>query len=418
MDNQTAVTPHIHTLWQELAHELADVFDLHGICATAAAEIAAFAGCDTVLSTKDPYNSFYNVWICRADGQMEQSRWEKRVASFETVIKLGQAMWQEKYQLPPSELVQSELWRLAREKALFAPLPLDSRRAPLTPPGAICLLDPAPDCPIDLDKISSLSAYLTVFLDRALLRHRSQQQTVEFDIVSDISYSITSTLDLETIFKQVADAVRRTLNAESISIGLTDPASGEIVFVDALMGPLFHNLPPIRLQPGQGIAGWVAAHAEPLIVNNVYDDRRFFAKVDQKSGFHTHSVLCVPLRIEQRVIGVLEAINKQNGRFNDNDLGLLQAISGPLAVAIENARLHTDVLAEKRRIETLFASMSEGMLTINDQGWITAANDSLLTLLRTDRAAVLNCRAEDVIKIRQSKFSDFMATVIQQAEQE
>ncbi|NIP22733.1 MAG: hypothetical protein GWN61_07065, partial [candidate division Zixibacteria bacterium] len=74
--------------------------------------------------------------------------------------------------------------------------------------------------------------------------------------------------------------------------------------------------------------------------------------------------------------------NKQNGRFDKYDLRLLQAISGPLAVAIENASLHSDVLAEKRRIETIFSSMSEGLLTTNTEGWATATNDALLTLLR------------------------------------
>ena len=418
MNKQTAVTDSTHSLWQKLTNELADVFDMHGICATAAAEIAAFAGCITVLGIKDPYNSFYNVWICQPDGQTKQTRWETQAASFDPVLKEGKPLWQEKFELSPGELINSELWQLARSGILFAPLPLDSRRYTLTPPGVVCLLDPQADCALNIERIGDLSAYLTVFLDRALLRHRSQQQSVEFDIVSYISYSITSTLDLEDIFKQVADAVRRTLNAESISIGLTDANSGEIVFVDSLMGPLFQSMPPIRLQPGQGIAGWVATHAEPLIVNNVYDDQRFFAKVDQSSGFQTHSILCVPLRVEQRVIGVLEAINKQNGQFNDNDLGLLQAISGPLAVAIENARLHSDVLAEKRRIETLFASMSEGMMTVNDQGWITAANDSLLTLLRTDEAAVFNRRAVEVIDILQGNFAEFMDEVVQQNGQE
>ncbi|NIP22732.1 MAG: hypothetical protein GWO38_02675, partial [Phycisphaerae bacterium] len=79
----------------------------------------------------------------------------------------------------------------------------------------------------------------------------------------------------------MANAVRRALAAESISIGLTDPLSNEIVFVDALMGPLFAGLPPIRLKLGQGIAGWVALNGEPTIVNDVYTDKRFFANVDK-----------------------------------------------------------------------------------------------------------------------------------------
>jgi signal transduction histidine kinase len=244
-------------------------------------------------------------------------------------------------------------------------------------------------------------------LDRAFLRQRSDQQTVEFGIVSDISYSITSTLNLEEIFHKVANAVRRALAAESISIGLTDPLSNELVFVDALMGPLFAGLPPVRLKLGVGIAGWVALNGEPTIVNDVYTDKRFFSSVDKTSGFQTDSILCVPLKVEQRVIGVLEAINKNNGHFDKNDLRLLQAISGPLAVAIENASLHSDVLAEKRRIETIFSSMSEGLLTTNKEGWVTATNDALLTLLRKKKGVEENWHYKDLIQTRRVDFVNF-----------
>ena len=118
-------------------------------------------------------------------------------------------------------------------------------------------------------------------------RQRSDQQAIEFGTVSDISYSITSTLRLEEIFRQVTDEVRRALGAGRISIGLTDPASNEIVFAEATMGQIFRDLPPVRLKMGQGVAGWVALHGEPTIVNNPYADERFFSKVDQDSGFKT-----------------------------------------------------------------------------------------------------------------------------------
>lgn len=404
---------HVHALWRRLAEELSGILDAHGICAAAAHEIARFAQSRAVVGIREPFNSYYNVWLCQPDGAMEQMRWEGDRASFEPLLAHGRAILQDKLELPANELINSELWRHSRQLLLFSPLPTPTKRSQITPPGALCLLDPAPDCPVTIDNIEELANFLTVYLDRALLRQRSDQQDVEFGIVSDISYSITSTLNLEDIFQQVADATRRTLNAESISIGLIEPASGEIIFVDTLMGPHFHDLPPIRLRPGQGIAGWVAENGQPLIVNDVYKDQRFYAQVDRQSGFQTHSILCVPLQAEQRVIGILEAINKQNGQFNENDLNLLQAISGPLAVAIENASLHSDVLAEKRRIETIFASMSEGMLTLNKEERITAINDSLLTLLRQEGEELFGRPASEVIRTRPNTFDKFLKQVFQ-----
>jgi signal transduction histidine kinase len=410
---RTETTEEIHLLWQRLTSELAGVFDAHGVCAAAADEIARFTGATCVVAIRDLLNSYYDVWVSDADGHTKQSRWEgDRGDSVARLVASGQVVWQEKLKLDASELIHSELWLLARECLLFAPISEPGNHNQVTPPGAICLIDPQPDCPLNEATIQSLAAFITVVLDRAFLRRRSDQQTIEFGIVSDISYSTSSTLHLDEIFKQVADAVRRTLNAESISVGLTDPVSGEIVFVDTLMGPLFHNMPPVRLKPGQGIGGWVAEHGAPLIVNHAYADQRFFTKVDRDSGFHTDSILCVPLQVESRVIGILEAINKQNGQFNEDDLRLLQAISSPLAVAIENARLHTDVLSEKRRIETIFASMSEGMLTVNKDGLVTAANESLFTLLRREADQLTGRPANEIIKTTPGRFRDFLHNVL------
>jgi two-component system, OmpR family, phosphate regulon sensor histidine kinase PhoR len=412
-DINTSEQTDIYHLWEQLTRELAAVFDAHGVCAAAADEIARFTRTPTLVAITDPLNDYYDVWICQGDGQTTQTRWEsKKATSLTQLIDAGKVTSEEKLSLPAGDLIHSELWRLARERILFAPLGAQNQQQ-VTPLGAICLLDPAPDCPLSASCIGPLASFVTIVLDRAFLQRQSDQQSIEFAIVSDISYATTSTLDLDVIFNQVADAVRRTLNAESISVGLTDTASGEIVFVNSLMGPLFRNMPPIRLKPGQGIGGWVAEHGEPLIVNNTYADQRFFTKVDRDSGFHTHSILCVPLQVEHRVIGILEAINKYDGRFTNNDLRLLQAISGPLAVAIENARLHMDVLSEKRRIETIFASMSEGMLTVNRDGWITAANDSLLTLLRLESEQLRGQSASDIIQIRPTKFHDFMQQAVQ-----
>jgi two-component system, OmpR family, phosphate regulon sensor histidine kinase PhoR len=413
---RATTTAEIHLLWQSLTSELAGVYDAHGVCAAAADEIAHFTNGVTVVALRDLLNPYYDVWIAEPNGRTRQTRWDgERGDSLSKLVSGGQVVWQEKLKLEASELIHSELWLLARECLLFAPI--SDSGSQVTPPGAICLIDPQPNCALNEETIQSLAAFVTVVLDRAFLRRRSDQQAIEFGIVSDISYATGSTLHLDEVFNQVADAVRRTLNAESISVGLTDPVSGEIVFVDSLMGPLFHNLPPIRLKPGQGIAGWVAEHGAPLIVNNAYADQRFFTKVDRDSGFHTDSILCVPLQVENRVIGILEAINKQNGQFNEDDLRLLQAISGPLAVAIENARLHTDVLSEKRRIETIFASMSEGMLTVNKEGWVTAANESLLTLLRREADQLTGQPANKIIKTVPGRFRDFLQQVVA-AEQE
>jgi signal transduction histidine kinase len=117
------------------------------------------------------------------------------------------------------------------------------------------------------------------------------------------------------------------------------------------------------------------------------------------------------------VIGVLEAINKHNGKFDENDSRLLQAISGPLAVAIENALLHSDVLAEKRRIEKLFSGMSEGVLTTTIDGTHRVANDALLSLLRLESDHLMDQPLVDIIKTQPISFADFYDEVLTTGEE-
>jgi two-component system, OmpR family, phosphate regulon sensor histidine kinase PhoR len=402
----------LHILWERLTAELSDIFDAHYVCATVATEVARHTQTKTIVGISDPGRHYYDVWICDPDGGVEQERWPLPKASFESFLREGRATYQKKYTLSPGELVSSALWQLPHDEVLAVPLPLPGYGDPVSPPGILCLIDPPPDCPLTRDNIEPLAANATVFLDRAYLRQQVHRQHIEFGVVSDISFALTSTLSLQKIYEQLIDPVRRTLIVESISVGLIDPTSGDITFVQTLLGPLFESLPTIRVRRGQGIAGWVAEHGQPVIINDVYSDRRFFATIDRQSGFRTNSMVCIPLQVEERMIGILQAINKKSGDFNEHDLRLLQAIGGPLAAAIENARLHGDVIAEKRRVETIINSMSEGLLTINAEGLITRANDALLSLLNRQEKELIGQSANTIIRLRGGSLESFRQDVL------
>jgi two-component system phosphate regulon sensor histidine kinase PhoR len=402
----------IHPLWQKLTNELATIFDAHFVCAAVAQEIATHTGLKSVVGMSAMQGRYFDVWVCEGDGSLTQTRWDNAKSSFKPLLEAGKAQYKDKFSISPAELVSSELWQLPKDRILVSPMPLPGKADPLTPPGILCLIDPDDDCSIQLDNIESLISYITVYLDRAFLRQQVHRQHIEFSVVSDISFALTSTLSLQKIYQQLIDPVRRTLIVESISVGLIDQDTRDITFVDSLLGPLFEELPTIRIKRGQGIAGWVAENQQPVIINDVYSDKRFYKNVDRDSGFQTHSMVCIPLQVEERTIGVLQAINKKSGDFNEHDLRLLQAIGGPLAAAIENARLHNDMIAEKRRVETILNNMSEGLLTVNHAGVITQANDALLTLFAQDLEHFIGEPANKKIRTRTSSFEAFMADVI------
>jgi len=180
---------------------------------------------------------------------------------------------------------------------------------------------------------------------------------------------------------------------------------------------MFERLPPVRLKRGQGIAGWVAEHKEPVIITDAYSDQRFFSGVDHRSGFRTHSMICIPLQVDERTIGILQAINRQFGRFSDHDVQLMQALGGPLAAAIENANLHADVLAEKRRVETLFASMSDGLATVNRDGIITRVNGAFASMLDNEPDDVVNRLLHERVRLKQGDLQKVVARLLTGAEE-
>ncbi|MCK4962880.1 MAG: GAF domain-containing protein, partial [Anaerolineales bacterium] len=103
------------------------------------------------------------------------------------------------------------------------------------------------------------------------------------------------------------------------------------------------SLTGYRLPPGQGIAGWVATNRTPLVLRDVRNDPRFFPQVDETFGFQTRTLACVPLLDGERVLGVIEAINKISDReFSPEDHDLLLIVAQLAAVAISRAETFTE----------------------------------------------------------------------------
>lgn len=389
-------------LWAALARELLHIYDAHHVCVAAAQLVARHWGLATVVMLRTLTAADYDVWLCRPQQPPVQMRCPVAAGWTERLEQGAVARLQRSAADLPDALRE-----VVAGQVIVAPF----GRSPFvqTPPGCICVVD-GQMAQADVELLARL---VTGYLERAVLRYHVVQQEIVFEVVNDISLSLTSTLSLEDIFDKVANPVRRILNVESVSIGLVEPGSGDLVFVPELLGPYFSNLPAIRLQHGQGIAGWVARHGRPALVNDVYQDERFFSAADAASGFQTRSILCVPLRVENVVIGVVEAVNKKIDLFNEADLHMLLAIANPLAIALENARLHSVVLAEKRRIETIFDHMAEGMCTVDANGILTDCNDSLLTLLQVDVGRLIGAQAAQVIKVRsQHDFAGFVQNVL------
>ncbi len=192
-----------------------------------------------------------------------------------------------------------------------------------------------------ISALETLADQLAIAIENARLYDEINQHIKELKSLNEIGQAITSTLDMEKTLKLVTDHTTRLMDVDAASVALRDYDTDEVWFA-AASGAGSEAVIGLRMPLGQGLAGWVAAQGEAVIVPDVYTDNRFFKEVDKYSGFTTESILCVPLQTKGRTIGAIEVMNKREGTFGLEDQNLLQSLAISAATAIENAQLYEE----------------------------------------------------------------------------
>jgi diguanylate cyclase (GGDEF)-like protein len=165
-----------------------------------------------------------------------------------------------------------------------------------------------------------------------------ERKIKELTVFHEVGKALTSTLDLSEVLQTIMEKVSSFFRPDTWSLLLIDDETGELYF-EIATGEGSESLRQVRLKPGEGIAGWVAARGEPLIVPNVGADPRFAPRLDEMTKFQTRSVVCVPVRGREKILGVIELVNyAAELRLSEDDVFRLQALADYAAIAIENAR--------------------------------------------------------------------------------
>ena len=176
----------------------------------------------------------------------------------------------------------------------------------------------------------------------------------------EISRDLASTLDLDTLLKSIVGASADVTHAEAASILLYDDTSRQLYFQVStnIDEPTMRGfVVPIE----KSIAGWVVTNRKSVRIDDAHQDLRHFSDIEQTIGFNTQSMLGIPLITKNKVVGVLEVLNKKRGKFTDADESMLSVLGAQAAVAIENARLfqQSDLIAEfVHELRTPLASLS------------------------------------------------------------
>jgi len=168
------------------------------------------------------------------------------------------------------------------------------------------------------------------------MERNNRELTTLLEITSSFSVSGNSKKEL---LNRLTELAAEFMNCEAASIMLVNERTDSLEFVVAT-GEKKNRLETISVPMGEGIAGWVAVHGKPEVVNDTSKDPRFTGSVDRESGFVTRQILAVPLRLENRIIGVLEVINTKDGRrLGNDDLRLLANIGERAATVIETVKV-------------------------------------------------------------------------------
>jgi len=210
------------------------------------------------------------------------------------------------------------------------------------------------------------------------LEHRNQELIFLIEAIQ----AFISTLHLDHVLNTILEGVRQCLHVAACSIWLIDVETDELVCRQAV-GPQSEVVRGWRLAPGEGLAGWVAYSGENLIVPDTRADQRHFKGVDRQIGLELRSLLSVPLRIKEKVIGALHVLDVKVDRFGTEDVVLLEALAVIAAIAIENARLYEQAqqeIKERQRTEEALRASEERfrqvIVSISDHIYVTRVTES------------------------------------------
>jgi adenylate cyclase len=241
-----------------------------------------------------------------------------------------------------------------------------------------------------LEGMTSECAASLEALQRVERMSHERRREVEFlNLVSDL----TSELELTTLLSRVVSEATRLLDCDRTTLFLNDEKTGELVsyVVDKL------ELKEIRFPNHLGIAGAVFTSGESIRIPYAYADLRFNPAFDRQSGYFTRCILCVPIfNKDGRTIGVTQSLNKRGGPFTPEDESRLRAFTAQIASALENAKLFSDVQAMRNYNAAMLESMSNGVITFDEEGRVSTCNAAGARILRRSEDELASRTAEEV----------------------
>jgi PAS domain S-box-containing protein len=222
------------------------------------------------------------------------------------------------------------------------------------------------------DLLQQITPGLAISVQNALLFEETKKRLDELTILYEIMKISASSLNLNQMLREIIHSLNSFFKFESFGIALIDEKTERLVLHPSFIGHPVKEIEKLELCLGKGITGWVAKKGEPLLVNNVKEDERYVCGDEIIS-----SEMCVPLKLGQKVIGVIDAQSRALNAFSEDDLRLLSIAGGLLATLIENLRLYEEIRQSEEKYRAVVEGTLDGVCVIGGDYRFKYVNDKL-----------------------------------------
>lgn len=262
-------------------------------------------------------------------------------------------------------------------------IPIFSISNPRQPVAVVRLLNKANDVPFDeADEqlFRSFADSMGIILESCQSFYVAARNQRGVSALLKATTTLGQSLDLETTLRAVMDQARLLMQADRSTLFLLSKETNELWTKVATADR--KEMVEIRIPANRGIAGYVASTGQTLNIPDAYIDPRFDPTTDQKTGYQTRNILCMPVyNAKGELIGVTQLINKHQGSFTTSDEKFLLAFNAQAGIALQNSQLFENVLVEKQYQKDILRSLSDVVISTDMQGKIVTINEAALEML-------------------------------------
>ncbi len=263
----------------------------------------------------------------------------------------------------------------------------------------------------DSPLLEAFSYQLGTILENTIISRREQKRSAQLAQINCICQNIDSIMNIDELYSKVVDVIHKSFGYEHVALYLVDNKNGTIS-LKSLSG-IYKDITPLNqiLQFGQGIVGWVVQTGKTILSNDTQQDPHFYNITPDQTP--TRSELCVPIKMGDSVIGVLNIESREMMDFDEDDLNSLEVLANRVGVAIQNSKLYQEVQENSQRLHDIVSSMGQGIITMgrdfkiqwtnktfNDWGWKNESilNKSCHELFNEGRDFCLECPGRKTFK--------------------